>query len=68
MTPESPADPAGDKRNTEIKSDNPLVVLLEIVESMAEWQRNRSSLDQTQSVSTLEAILGKLERLASKEK
>ncbi len=60
MTPESPADPAGDKNDSEIKKDNPLVVLLEITEALAEWQRSRSSLDHTQSVSTLEAILEKL--------
>lgn len=68
MTPESPPDPAGDKSDSEIKKDNPLVVLLEVAEALAEWQRSRSSLDETQSVSTLEGILEKLEGLSRKEK
>lgn len=60
-------DSADDKNSSEIKNDNPLVVLLGITEALAEWQRNRSSLDHTQSVSTLEAILERIDGL-SKEK
>ena len=58
-------DSSDDQNSSEI---NPLVALLEIAELMAEWQRSRSSLDETQSVSTLEGILEKLERLSRKEK
>ena len=66
--PQSEAAEPTDKNDSEIKNDNQLVGLLEIAELLAEWQRNRPSLSETQSVSTLEGILEKLEGLSKKEK